>query len=334
MKQAPAPLTMSNSRRLQSTVRRICFSFTVVCLLALGLVKTPSTRGATTLPPINTVFIILMENHDWSEITPSQAPYIRNTLVPMGAVANQFFNPPGIHPSLPNYLWLEAGDNLGILDDNDPSSDHQSTTQHLVTMLTAAGISWKAYQEDITGTSCPLNDFNNYAVRHDPFVYFDDVTNNLSSSSANCIQHIRPFTELANDLKNNTVARYNFITPNACNDMHDCSIKTGDTWLANNVPAILNSTAYKNGGVLFLTWDESENSDGPIGMVVVSPFAKVNYSNSIHYDHSSTLRTIQEIFNVTPLLRDAANATDLSDLFTTTTSSKPQPPTNLKATVK
>ena len=64
--------------------------------------------------------------------------------------------------------------------------------------------------------------------------------------------------------------------------------------------------------------DEGEfGSDGPIGMLVLSPFAKVGYSNSIHYTHSSTLRSMQEIFSVTPLLGDAANATDLSDLFTT-----------------
>src|SRR5256886_4118498 len=81
-------------------------------------------------------------------------------------------------------------------------------------------------------------------------VYFDDVTNSLSSTSAYCIAHVRPFTELATDLANNTVASYNFITPNLTNDMHDGTIADGDTWLAKNVPVILNSTAYKQGGVI------------------------------------------------------------------------------------
>jgi hypothetical protein len=58
-------------------------------------------------------------------------------------------------------------------------------------------------------------------------------------------------------------------------------------------------------------------------MIVVSPLVKVNYSNSIHYTHSSTLRTMQEIFGVRPFLRDAANATDLSDLFVTRQSAGP-----------
>ncbi len=273
-----------------------------------------------------------MENHNWSDITPAAAPYMQNTLVPMGAHAEQYFNPPGLHPSEPNYIWLEAGDNLGVIDDNDPSVNHQSTTSHLATLLNNAGISWKAYQEDIDGATCPLVSVNLYAPKHNPFVFFDDVTNTNNPSSAFCISHIRPYTELAADLQNNTVARYNFITPNLCNDMHDCSVTTGDTWLSQQLPAILASQAYKNGGAIFITWDEGIGGDGPIGMIVLSPFAKTNYSNTIHYTHSSTLRTMQEIFNVGPLLRDAANATDLSDFFAVSPP-KPAPATGLTVVV-
>ena len=94
-------------------------------------------------------------------------------------------------------------------------------------------------------------------------------------------------------------------------------IKQGDTWLSQNIPAILNSAAYKAGGAIFITWDEAATGDGPVGMIVLSPFAKGSgYSNTIHYTHGSTLRTFEEIFGVTPLLGDAANQTDLKDLFT------------------
>ena len=269
------------------------------------------------LPSIKTVFIILEENHNWSEITPALAPYIRNTLVPMGAHAEQYYNPPGNHPSEPNYIWLEAGSNLGITNDNDPIINHQSTTDHLVSYLNRANISWKSYAEDIDGKSCPVTSIGNYAAKHNPFVFFDDVTAS-NTPNPSCISRVRPYTELANDLQNNTVARYNFIVPNLCDDMHDCSVTAGDTWLSTEVPKILASQAYKDGGALLITWDEGEgaiNPDGPIGMMVLSPFAKTNYSNTIHYSHSSTLKTLQEIFGVAPLLRDAANASDLSDLF-------------------
>src|ERR1041385_74897 len=106
---------------------------------------------------IKTVWIIVMENHNWAQIHgSSSAPYINNTLLPMASHAEQYFNPLLNHPSLPNYLWLEAGTNVGIHNDNPPSVNHQSTTQHLVTLLENAGISWRAYEENISGTECPL----------------------------------------------------------------------------------------------------------------------------------------------------------------------------------
>jgi hypothetical protein len=106
--------------------------------------------------------------------------------------------------------------------------------------------------------------------------------------------------------------------------MHDScaptndAIKQGDMWLQSNLPAILGSQAYKNGGAVFITWDEGEGGDGPIGLIVLSPAARGHgYHNAIAYTHSSTLRTLEEIYGVRPLLGDAQKATDLSDLFTT-----------------
>ena len=299
--------------------RKVIASIEILFLAALTLIvgvncSAQSSQNGT-LPPIKTVFIILEENYNWSEITSSLAPYIRNTLVPMGAHAEQYYNPPGIHPSEPNYVWLEAGSNLGITNDADPSFNHQNTGQHLAAYLNKAGISWKAYAEDIDGTTCPLTDVNRYAPRHNPFVFFDDVTDANNPKSAYCISHIRPYTELATDLENNTVAQYNFIVPNVDDDMHDGTITMADTWLSREVPKILASKAYQESGALLIMWDEGDGSDGPIGMIVLSPFAKPNYSNNVRYTHSSTLKTLQEIFGVTPLLRDAANATDLSDFF-------------------
>jgi hypothetical protein len=110
--------------------------------------------------------------------------------------------------------------------------------------------------------------------------------------------------------------------------MHDACggdpVQNGDSWLAAQLPMILESSAYRDGGAIFITWDESEPSstcsepaDCPIGMLILSPLGKgQGYTNTIAYRHSSTLRTLQEIFAVTPLLGDAQNATSLSDFFT------------------
>ena len=278
---------------------------------------------------IKTVFIIVMENKNWFMIKDNPlAPYINGALLPNASHTEVYFNPPFNHPSLPNYLWLETGTNFGIYNDDPPSINHQSTPRHLVTLLENAGVSWKAYAENIDGRTCPLTDSYPYAVKHNPFVYFDNVTDNLDVMSAYCIAHVRPFQELATDLMQRTTASYNFIIPNVCDDMHDAcpstgnpitdtlqQIRQGDAWLSQNVPMILGSAAYQQ-GALFLTWDEAAIADGPIGMIVLSPFAKGHgYENFIYYEHGSTLRTMQEIFGVMPLLRDARRQRDLRNLF-------------------
>ena len=279
--------------------------------------------GGSPLRSIQTVFIIVMENHNWSDINGSaSAPYINGTLLPAGAHASQYYNPPGNHPSEPNYLWLEGGTNYGIHDDGAPVTNSLTNTDHFVSLLDNAGLSWKSYQEGIGGDTCPLTAYGLYAPKHNPMVFFDDITGAVDPLSAICISHVRPLSELATDLSSGQVPRYSFITPNLCNDMHNStgcpttdSVKNGDAWLAQWIPVLLASAAYRNNGAIFITWDESETGDEPIGMLVLSPLAKPGYTSSIYLTHSSTLRTFQEIFDVGPFLCDAANAVDLSDLF-------------------
>ncbi|MEO7329260.1 MAG: alkaline phosphatase family protein [Minicystis sp.] len=279
--------------------------------------------GSTPDTPITKVFLILMENHNWSQIKGSpSAPYI-NGLLAEGAHAEQYKNPPGIHPSEPNYLWLEAGTSFGVVNGLPPAINHQSTTQHLVTLLEHAGRSWKSYQEDIPGTNCPLVAMGKYAPKHNPMVFFDDVTNMNDPLSPPCIAHVRPFREIDQDLLDDHIADYNFLTPNLCNDMHDaCApsynrIKQGDDWLAFQVPKLRASKAYAGGAAIFIVWDEGPGaSDGPIGMIALGKKAKVGYENQISYTHSATLRTVQTIFGLSPFLGDAENALDLGDFFT------------------
>lgn len=318
--------------------------------MAFLLVAVPIVTNAQ-MSKVKTVWVILMENHNWTGNNSGaqfgapdlkdnlKAPYINGALLDTSAHAEQYFNPPGNHPSQPNYLWLEAGTNFGVLADTQPGQPQLNTHKHLVRLLEDAGISWTAYAEPDFGSpvfdTCPL-DFTYLDVEHLAFVYFTDVNHNLNPESSECIRHVRPYYQLATDLANQTSGRYNFITPNLCHDGHEgispCDALESkdntfrsDTWLKQNVPLILNSAEYKRGGALFIIWDEAEDdgafSDGPIGMFLLSPFAKgggkTAYSNNIHYDHSSTLKTLQEIFQVGPLLGAAADPStiDLSDFF-------------------
>ncbi len=275
---------------------------------------------------IKSVFVIVMENHDWSDIKGNaSAPYINGTLLKVGAHAERYTSPSNIHPSEPNYVWLEAGDELDISDDDDPALNYRTTKTHLTRQMEIAGVGWRSWQEAIAPGLCPLASSGLYGAKHNPFVFFDDVTEGRDPHSAHCIEHIRPYQELAGALSHSSaVAQYNFITPDLCNDMHDSAgcatpdnVANGDTWLSHEVPKILASKAYQDGGALFITWDESEGGDGtPVGLIALSPFAKPGYSNEIAYTHSSLLRTVQDVFSLRPYMRDAANATALGDLFT------------------
>jgi hypothetical protein len=287
-------------------------------------------------------------------------------------------NNPSIHPSEPNYLWAEAGTNFGIFNDADPyPNNNHDTTDHLSAFLMQAGKTWRSYQEDIdltpsaSGlTSVPLpknqwtvplasfsgvfaagnfNAYNgsnqfNYAAKHNPMVFFTDTNGGDNATPTNPLStHYAPLQQLMTDLSNDTVADYNWITPDQYNDMHTsltggfegltgdaANIKQGDNFLSQIVPIIMASNAYKNHGVIILWWDETEEdgalNDNPndfnhtLAEIIISSRAHPNvnglpYASPINYTHSSDLRTLQNIFRVGPYLGDAVNATDLSDLF-------------------
>jgi phospholipase C len=327
---------------------RKILTFGTAILSLLAVMPIPANAQ---MNKVKTVWVILMENHNWTGNNAGAAfgapdlkgnplaPYANGELLRTSAHAEQYFNPPGNHPSQPNYLWLEAGTNFGVLADTQPGQPQLTTHLHLARLLQDSGISWRAYAEPDFGSpvfdNCPL-DFSYFDVEHLAFVYFSDVNEGLSKSSPECIKHVRPFYQLSTDLADQTSARYNFITPNLCHDghegIHPCAqtessnnTLRADTWLKQNVPLITNSAEYKKEGALFIIWDEAEDngpySDGPIGMFLLSPFAKgggkTGYTSNVHYDHSSTLKTLQEIFHVTPLLGAAGDdgTSDLSDLF-------------------
>ena len=108
--------------------------------LVLAAVFLAAAAQGTSLPPIQTVFVILLENQNWAQVKGSpSAPFINGTLLPLASHCEAYFNPPALHPSEPNYLWLEAGTNFGIFDDNDPSINHQNTNRHLAAQLNRAG---------------------------------------------------------------------------------------------------------------------------------------------------------------------------------------------------
>lgn len=282
---------------------------------------------------IQYVFVIAMENHDDTSIygNTSSAPYINGTLIPQYAIAANFVDQLALSvPSEPHYVWMEAGTNAftdyTFTSDADPSATNStSSTEHLSTQIDAAGaLSWMSYQEgmDANTGACPIHSWGFYAPKHDPFVFFQDVSGNPpDAANAYCTAHHRALGELARDLNNHEVARYNFITPDQCNDMHGqfgCLsldlVKSGDDWLATNMPALIDFCD-ANSGVVFIVWDEGEQTT-TMPFIAVGPGVKQNYAGAVEYTHSSLVKSVEEIFGL-PILPTVANAQDFADLFVT-----------------
>jgi len=380
------------------------YSMLFGCLTAAFIV---TAAAADNGGPIKTVFVIAMENHNWTQPAnqftgPIQqifqnpnAPYI-NSLVNGTNVASRQVafatnyrnvlataggNNPHIHPSEPNYIWAEAGTNFTVNNDADPFVPTGPTNQvqsqdnqlHLVRLLTQAGRTWRSYQEDTdvnlqTNVVLPrnqwtvpltsfsgnftsgINQFNgstqfNYAAKHNPQVFFSDSNGGNDPTPANPLsQNYAPLQQLFVDLANNTVADYNWISPDQFNDQHTAlkggfrgltgdaaNISQGDNFLSIVVPQIMASRAYQDHGAIIIWWDETEDvtaTDNPddlthtLGEIVISPRAHPNvgglpFASPVFLTHSSDLRTMQKIFHVTKpfFLGDAIHANDLSSLF-------------------
>src|SRR6185312_7198371 len=284
--QKPAFAANLNTEESMSHARRLG-------MLAVFALLATFAHSSASAEEIKKVFVIAMENHNWTQpankfsggiqqiFQNPAAPFI-NSLVDGTAVAiingravniseqvafatnyhNVLATPTGnnphIHPSEPNYLWSEAGTNFGVLNDNDPfaavNPSNQNTTQHLVTLLTQAGKTWRSYQEDVdlqtvggqlvnvplsrdqwtvplssfSGVFAPgsFNQFNgsnqfNYAAKHNPQVFFTDSNGGNDPNTNNPLRlQYAPLQQLFSDLQNDSVADYNFITPDQFNDQH------------------------------------------------------------------------------------------------------------------
>jgi hypothetical protein len=317
--------------RHMATARTLLWSAPLSAALVLGCANTSgntdvacrplsSTAAARPAAWTGTVFTIVMENHSRGEIlgNPS-APFI-NGLAGQGAVAAGYHDS-YVHPSEPNYLWMVAGENFGILDDNDPGPGNTVASQsHLADQIEQAGLTWKTYQENM-GAPCGLSSHGAYAVKHNPFAYFSDINGWDGHSfhpGTRCTDHIVDFTQLAPDLASGSVADYVFITPNLVNDMHDGSVATGDGWLASVVPGIMASPRYQNGGALFVLWDEGSSSADDPPFIAISPNVAVGTVSHTDHDTSAFLKTVQSMLGVEPLpcaaQPDAVPTMD--DLFT------------------
>jgi hypothetical protein len=290
---------------------------------------------AAVAEPIS-VIIIPFENKDDVDVynNMTDAPYINGLMTTTAAYATMFKDElaQGV-PSEPHYVWMEAGTNVftdkTFTSDSDASmSNSTASTEHLSTQLDAAGISWKSYQEDAPAGKCPISSSSiissgQYAAKHDPFVFFQDVAGSPpSESNTRCAEHHGTFADLASDLMADKLPRYSFITPNLCHDMHGaitCSsgisnsanVKAGDTWLSTNLPPLI-AYAHEHNAVIMLVWDEG-NANNLMPFVMIGDHVKPG-PNATLYNHSSQLATVERMLGV-PKLAKVADAADFEGMF-------------------
>ncbi|MHB8717388.1 MAG: alkaline phosphatase family protein [Candidatus Dormibacteria bacterium] len=259
----------------------------------------PPIRLASPSPTVpasaGLVVVIVMENHSIDQVI--HQPYL-SSLAQRGAVLDSYH--PVSHPSLPNYLALTSGRTWGISDDGyhvlPPGAN-------LGAQLSAAGITWKAYMEGMT-RGC-LDSPAPYAVKHNPFAYY----------GGSCPANVVPFARLQSDEVDGTLPRFVWITPNLCDDSHNCSASSADAWLAGVVPSLLASPGLQDHGLLAIVWDEGGSNSDLSGAVLVSPDIRPGSSSLVDYNHYSLLAAVEDRLRVSRL-GAAATAVPFSDVLT------------------
>ena len=264
---------------------------------------TSTTTATATLTPAPTaqvplfehIVLIVFENKEFGSVIGNPDMPVFNRLANEYTLLTQFYAVR--HPSLPNYIALIGGDTFGITSD---CNDCFVNAPSLPDLIEASGRTWKTYQEDMP-QPCYVGNKNPYAQKHNPFVYFDPIR----LDSERCNRSVVPLTDLNTDIQAGTLPNYIFITPNLCNDAHDCSLKVADGWLSNQLNTLLPALdADGQPYLVVLTFDEGqgdhsccglpEEAGGRVATVLISPVVKNAFEDNTPYTHYSLLKTISE----------------------------------------
>jgi phospholipase C len=245
-----------------------------------------SPCGTAVQPPARWAHVvwIWMENASYDEIVGNPSARYLNELAAECGLATNYSAI--THPSLPNYLAATSGSDWGIADDNPPAA-HRLAHLSIFSQVMEAGMTWRSYDESMP-TPCALSSLGKYAVKHNPAAYYTGIRRA-------CARWDVPLSGLRLD----RLPSFAFVTPNLCDDMHDCSVSTGDTWLKRWVTRILASSAYVSGTtVLFVTFDEGSGSSNRVATVVVSPTTAPGTRARAAFDHYSLLKTTEQLLGI------------------------------------
>jgi acid phosphatase len=280
------------------------------------------------VPLFNNVFVVVGENQSYgSVIGSSSMPYLNALANRYGLAINYFAN---THPSIGNYFWLTTGQQIT----NDDNFAGTVGVDNIVRELSAAGKTWKSYAQSLPSVGYTGADQYPYVKRHNPFAYITDVLNSQAQTN-----NLVPFTQFTTDLANNQLPNYSFIIPNQQNNAHDCpasipnctnadKLAAADSWLKTNIDPLIASAAFRQGGLLIITFDESVDADtsnggGHVATVVISSKTPSNFQSNTLLQHQSTLRLMAEALGLTTFPGAAAGAPNMSEFFGPTPNTAP-----------
>ncbi len=273
--------------------------------------KQPAKHKPAVAANIAHIFIIMDENRPFDTIVGNPALPFINSLINQYSLATNYSAV--THPSLPNYLAITSGSTDGITTDcNPPSAGCIVNVRNIADQVEQSGRSWKEYAESMP-SPCYAYNSGNYATKHNPFIYYSDIVNNRQR----CSSHVVPFSQLNSDLKSiGTTPNFAFITPNLCNDMHNCSSAAGDYWLSQTVPQILDSKAFTTQrSLLIITWDEGYSGDNQVATIIAGSAAKRHYQSAQPANHYSLLHTIEYLWGLPPLTAQVEQAPLMTDVI-------------------
>jgi phosphatidylinositol-3-phosphatase len=246
-----------------------------------------------------------MENQPYgSVIGSSSAPFENSLAKQCGSATN--YN--GVsHPSLPNYLAATGGSTFGVADDSSPSS-HKISADSIFGQVGQAGLSWRSYDESMP-KNCDTSSSGTYAVKHNPAAYYVAIRTACDTNDV----PLEGFFD--RDIAAGGLPSFSFVTPNLCNDTHDCAVRVGDAWLATWVPKILAGPNYSSGNTLIvITWDEGEGSSNRVPTIVIGPSVPVGKLATQRFDHFALLRTTEDLLGLGHL-QAAASAPSMVAAF-------------------
>jgi phospholipase C len=259
-----------------------------------GVQKRANAAG---VPTLDHVVVVVFENHSRSQIIPA-ASYM-TSLSGAGADFTNFTAE--THPSEPNYMDMFSGTNQGVTDDACPPPGSPYSTANLGKELSDAGRTWGSYNEDLPAEGSTVCNSGNYARKHNPWFSFSNVP---ASTGHTFAQFPTDFT---------TLPTVSFVVPNLCNDMHDCSVATGDSWLRTHLDAYAQWAPAHN-SVLIVTFDED---NGLAGNRIATFFSGAHVkpgSYATQYDHYNLLRTIEDMYGTTHA-GNAASAAPITEAW-------------------